>query len=123
VPLSDETLSALDSYLAAEAVIIGQRLASGPLFRNRSKPSQAIGSEHLGRIITKALEDLGVKQRPKDGVSPHALRHTAATEIIEAGVSRETLQRFLGHVHSQTTDIYTRGAAFDLRAVHEARGR
>jgi site-specific recombinase XerD len=44
-----------------------------------------------------------------------------ATEAIEAGVSRDIVQRFLGHQASASTDIYTRGAVVDLRQVHERR--
>lgn len=121
VPLSDETLSALNTYLSSEPGIIGVALASGPLFRNRNTPEKGIGLDRIGVLVTQALTDLGLKRGPRDGVSGHALRHTAATEALEAGVSRDVVQRFLGHQASASTDVYTRGAVFDLRQVHERR--
>ena len=123
VPLSAPTLDALGAYLSSEPAILGvPSLASGPLFRNRRNPNRPLRKETIGRIVTGALYELGLKQAPHDGVAGHALRHTAAVESLEAGVPIEKVQRFLRHKHSATTDHYTRGAVFDLRVIHEARG-
>ena len=122
VPLSDETSAALDTYLRTEPVILGiDRLAAGPLLRNRQRPNAGLSADRIGRLVRDALYELGVKDAPRDGVSGHALRHTAATEALEAGVPIEKVQRFLRHKHSKTTDHYTRGAVFDLREIHDRR--
>jgi integrase/recombinase XerD len=53
--------------------------------------------------LRKAAQDAGVRAR----VTPHMLRHTAATQLIEAGVDIRFIQRLLGHSSLTTTEIYT----------------
>lgn len=122
VPLSDETMRNLLAYLDSEPTVLGiDKLASGPLFRNRWRPNTGLTADRIGRLVADALREIGVKQAANDGVSGHALRHTAATEALEAGVPIEKVQRMLRHKFSKTTDHYTRGAVFDLREFHDRR--
>ena len=53
--------------------------------------------------LAKAAADAGLGAR----VTPHMLRHTAATQLIEAGVDIRYIQRLLGHASLSTTEIYT----------------
>jgi site-specific recombinase XerD len=53
--------------------------------------------------LAKAANAAGISQR----VTPHMLRHTAATQLIEAGVDIRYIQRLLGHASLSTTEIYT----------------
>jgi len=53
--------------------------------------------------LAKAATDAGLSTR----VTPHMLRHTAATQLIEAGVDIRYIQRLLGHASLSTTEIYT----------------
>jgi site-specific recombinase XerD len=53
--------------------------------------------------LVKAAADAGLRTR----VTPHMLRHTAATQLIEAGVDIRYIQRLLGHASLTTTEIYT----------------
>lgn len=55
----------------------------------------------------------GIKRR----VTPHVLRHTAATSLIEAGVDMRFVQRPLGHASIATTQIYTHVSDGALRAA------
>lgn len=63
-----------------------------------------------GRLST-ASDDAGLSQR----VTPHMLRHTAATELVEAGVDIRYVQRLLGHASLSTTEIYTHVSDHALR--------
>lgn len=63
--------------------------------------------------LTKAAEAAGVSIR----VTPHMLRHTAATQLIEAGVDIRYIQRLLGHASLSTTEIYTHVSDKALRRV------
>jgi site-specific recombinase XerD len=64
---------------------------------------QALSTAALRSRLSKAAEDLGVQQK----ITPHMLRHTAATQLIEAGVDIRFIQRLLGHASLSTTEIYT----------------
>jgi integrase len=50
----------------------------------------------------------GLKTGPRDGVSAHALRHTAAAELLEECGNVRVVQEFLGHANVATTDRYLR---------------
>jgi integrase/recombinase XerC len=63
--------------------------------------------------LVKAARDAGLAAR----VTPHMLRHTAATELIEAGVDIRYIQRLLGHASLTTTEIYTHVSDGALRRV------
>jgi site-specific recombinase XerD len=63
--------------------------------------------------LAKAARAAGLKTH----VTPHMLRHTAATQLIEAGVDIRYIQRLLGHANLSTTEIYTHVSDRALRRV------
>jgi integrase/recombinase XerC len=63
--------------------------------------------------LVKAAQDAGLSAR----LTPHILRHTAATQLIEAGVDIRYIQRLLGHASLTTTEIYTHVSDRALRRV------
>jgi integrase/recombinase XerD len=63
--------------------------------------------------LRKAASEAGVRDR----MTPHMLRHTAATQLIEAGVDIRYIQRLLGHASLSTTEIYTHVSDRALRRV------
>lgn len=63
--------------------------------------------------LRKAAREAGVR----DKVTPHMLRHTAATQLIEAGVDIRYIQRLLGHASLSTTEIYTHVSDRALKRV------
>jgi integrase/recombinase XerD len=80
------------------------------LFNSRHDPLTAAA---LRSRLVKAARHAGVGPR----VTPHMLRHTAATQLIEAGVDIRYIQRLLGHASLSTTEIYTHVSDRALRRV------
>lgn len=117
VPLTSTTAAAMRVYMAEcpPAVV-------GPLIRSQQDPQRPISPNRLGRLVTDLMRDTGVKERAGDGRSPHALRHTAATDVLAAGASVTQVRDLLGHENVATTQVYlAAGDAEGLRAPMEDR--
>lgn len=117
VPLTATTAAAVRVYLAEcpPSVV-------GPLVRSEHDPRLPISAGHLGRLVTEVMRDAGVKERSRDGRSPHSLRHTAATDTLAAGATVVQVRDMLGHECVSSTQTYLApGEVEGLRAPMEAR--
>lgn len=86
---------------------LGQYPANaGPLIRSYQYPARGLSPVTIGSMMRKMMYEAGVKQRPRDGVSAHALRHTCATDMLRAGAHVRDVQAALGHQALATTEIY-----------------
>ena len=86
--------------------IINQRVPSEHLFLNRLK--QPITRFGIHAMVKRYAENVA-QQLPnikKKKVSPHTIRHTTATHLLQAGVDINTIRAWLGHVSINTTNIY-----------------
>jgi integrase/recombinase XerD len=83
-----------------------QGSVAGPLLRSQQYPQRGLHPDTVSAIVRRAMEASGVKQRPRDGVSPHALRHSALTDMLRHGAPIRDVQAVAGHQHSQTTEVY-----------------
>ncbi|MBL8841232.1 MAG: tyrosine recombinase [Planctomycetes bacterium] len=106
--------AALDDYLAVRAELLQERgLATDTLFLNRRG----------GPLTTRSVHRLVVGYLKKSGVtapgSPHTLRHSFATHLLERGADLRTVQELLGHEQVTTTQIYTHLSARRLREVYD----
>jgi integrase/recombinase XerC len=107
--LTDDWLTGLTrAYLKTRAALGLKH--SRLLFNLRHEPLTAAAMR--SRLIKAALH-AGLTGR----VTPHMLRHTAATQLIEAGVDIRYIQRLLGHASLSTTEIYTHVSDRALRRV------
>lgn len=78
---------------------------------------KARSSTWVRNVIRQVGIDAGL-----EGLHPHALRHTAATRLLQQGVDIRTLQELLGHASLQTTQIYLRVRPSNLRGALEGLG-
>jgi site-specific recombinase XerD len=92
------TMDVLKSFLRARA---GVRVESDRLLVTAA--GRAINSPRLRSRLAALAVRAGLKRR----VTPHMLRHTAATQLLEAGVDIRLVQRLLGHASITTTQLYT----------------
>jgi site-specific recombinase XerD len=87
-------------------------LPHGWLFPGRSH-TDPVSTRQLHRAVHEAAEAAGIRKR----VSPHTLRHSFATHLLEQDVDIRVIQVLLGHSKLDTTALYTRVATRTIRAV------
>lgn len=114
VPIGDEAARWVSRYL---------REARPRLLRGRSSPRlfvNARGGSALSRLgVWKILKGYGVQAGIARRLSPHVLRHSFATHLLERGADLRAIQMMLGHADLSTTQIYTHVLEARLRAIHE----
>ena len=110
VPFGDEAAAAVSEWLEfgraelagdTQAMFVGSR-------------GGRIDQRQVRRIVERAGQRAGV-----ENVSPHTLRHTTATHMLEGGADLRVVQEMLGHTSLQTTQIYTHVSAQRLKRVYD----
>jgi site-specific recombinase XerC len=97
-----EVDAAVDAYFAEE-----YPGGHGPIIRSYRHPEKGLTPDTLSGMVSEWCRAAGIKHFARDGVSAHALRATAATEMLEASENdTQVVQEFLGHLNLATTDIY-----------------
>lgn len=86
-------------------------------------PSEALFCNHRGKAITRQafwllLKELAHLAEVPHTLSPHVLRHSFATHLLQSGINLRTLQGLLGHSDLSTTQIYTHINAEHLKETH-----
>lgn len=114
VPVGDAAIRAIRVYLRELRPRLekGGARAQGALFLNARGGS--LTRMGVWKILRKHVERAGISRR----VTPHTLRHTFATHLLEGGADLAAVQEMLGHADISTTQIYTHVDRDYLRDVH-----
>jgi integrase/recombinase XerD len=112
VPIGRSAIGAVGMYLRELRPRLEKGAGLGRLFLNsRGKPLSRMGA---WKILRKYVDLAGITKH----VSPHTLRHSFATHLLEGGADLRAVQEMLGHADISTTQIYTHVDREYLRSVH-----
>jgi tyrosine recombinase XerC len=106
-PIGEQALLTIRNYLAK------RKKQADALFLNKS--SRRISTRGIRNIVKKYIRLASIKQ----GVSPHTLRHSFATHLLNRGADLRSVQELLGHVNLSSTQIYTHLTTERLKSVYD----
>jgi len=113
VPVGVPARVSIEHYLQTERPQLERDRPSEHVFL--SKSGRPMRREDIWRLIKKYALQAGIK-RP---ISPHTLRHSFATHLLEHGADLRTVQEMLGHADIATTQVYTHVFKDRLKAIHK----
>ena len=113
VPFNSSTEKSLRAWLGQRAALrAGHRRGSEPIFLNFR------GNRLTGRSVQRLVARYVAACSTRFGISPHALRHSFATHLLQRGADLRAIQELLGHVQLSTTQRYTHVNAAQLLDVY-----
>jgi len=116
VPIGGKAIAAIKKYLPFREEVIKKRHRSGgaiALFIN--KYGERLSTRYVRKIVDKYIRLASIKKK----ISPHVLRHTFATHMLNAGCDLRAIQEMLGHVSLSTTQIYTHVSLSKIKKEYE----
>lgn len=114
IPLGTKAKEALILYINRGRGYLDKSDKKGnALFLNRF--GNRLSVRGVRNILNKYVEKLAINQK----ISPHTLRHSFATHLLNAGADLRSVQEFLGHVNLSTTQIYTHLTRENIKSIHK----
>lgn len=113
VPIGTKALEAVGSYLERRGELLARKEEHGALFLNSR--GGRLTPRSVGRLLRRYVRHCQLAR----AVSPHGLRHTFATHLLDAGADLRAVQEMLGHASLSTTQRYTHLTVDKLMAVYD----
>jgi len=113
IPLGSEALKWVTAYLKTARGALSKGKESPSLFVNRS--GKGMSRQRFWRSLKDYARRAGLRKR----ITPHLLRHSFASHLLERGADLRSVQMMLGHVDMSTTQIYTHVAGERLKKIHK----
>lgn len=110
-PVGDKALSAIRKYIDERFEYIPGKQSA--VFLN--KFGKRITDRSIRRIVDKYIKAAAIKEK----ISPHSLRHSFATHLLNRGADLRSVQELLGHKNLSTTQIYTHVSQERLKTVYD----
>lgn len=112
VPLGSKAIEALKVYM--QDVRPGLCKDNSTVIFFLSKSGKPLRRENIWLIVKQCTQKAGIRKH----LSPHTLRHSFATHLLEGGADLRSVQEMLGHVNISTTQIYTHVDRSQLKDIH-----
>jgi integrase/recombinase XerD len=113
VPIGGKAVTALSRWLPDRLTLIRRAQRGDPLFLNLR--GHRLSRQGVFDVVRANARRAGLEG---EVVSPHVLRHSAATHMVEAGADLRSVQEILGHATISTTQIYTKVSPAHLVEIY-----
>ncbi|GAA0443938.1 site-specific tyrosine recombinase XerD [Lentibacillus halophilus] len=114
VPLGDMAKNAIETYLqSSRAHLVKRKQDKHALFVNQH--GRPLSRQGFWKILKKVVHGAGIKKE----ITPHTLRHSFATHLLENGADLRSVQEMLGHADISTTQIYTHVTKARLKDIYQ----
>ena len=113
VPLGSEAIKRVTLYLKESRGILAKGKESPSLFINRS--GKGMSRQGLWKNLKNYTRRAGLRKR----ITPHLLRHSFASHLLEGGADLRSVQMMLGHADISSTQIYTHVTGERLKKIHQ----
>jgi site-specific recombinase XerD len=119
--ISDEAKNAVKKYLAARKDMNDALFVQTPTLKEVGEPTKSVGLDRAltRRSIERIVKQHAIKAGITKRVTPHVIRHSFATDLLNNGADIRSVQIMLGHSSISTTQIYTHVTDKQLREVHK----
>jgi len=112
IPVGEVALADVDAYLGSLSTRPAGRAGSALFLSSWGKP---LSRQAFWKLIIRYARQAGITKP----ISPHKLRHSFATHMLERGADLRSVQPMLGHANIATTEIYTHVATDHVRRAHQ----